>query len=424
MNILSIETSCDETAVSVVEALGDFPTAKYEILGNALFSQVDIHREYGGVFPAIAKREHAATLVPMLEKALQEAKLPEAPHTGLWPEQKEKLGKILEREPGLFEQVLSFYERYNTPTIGLIAVTAGPGLEPALWVGVNFAKALSNIWNVPVVAVNHMEGHVLASLVAKRAEERKNGVAASPQHAAEQRGNGDSTFHLHQIEFPAIGLLISGGHTELIKMSNYSIYEKIGETRDDAVGEAFDKVARLLGLPYPGGPQISALAEIARKNADLTQNHAEVFKLPRPMINSDNLDFSFSGLKTAVLYAIRGKELNEKDRAALAREFEDAAAEVLLKKAEKAVNKFDAKTLILGGGVTANKHIRNTFEKFFRTEYPELKLHIPDPKLSTDNSVMIALAGHARVDSALTPSEAEATIKADGNRSLPEEGLN
>lgn len=412
MNILSIETSCDETAVSIMEALGDFPDAKYEILGDALFSQVDIHREYGGVFPMMAKREHAVTLVPMLEKALREAKLPEAPHAELWPEQKEEVWKILAREPGLADQLLTFHDKYNTPAIGLIAVTAGPGLEPALWVGVNFAKALSLIWNVPVVAVNHMEGHILASLVAKHAEERGTN--------AELRGSGVDTFHLYQIKFPALALLISGGHTELIKMSDWSLYQRVGQTRDDAVGEAFDKVARLLGLPYPGGPQISALAEIARKSAEPTRKFAEK-PLPRPMLDSGDLDFSFSGLKTAVRYAIEGKKLSDGDRQIIARDFEDAAAEVLLAKTRKAVDQFGIRSLILGGGVTANRYVRAEFETFFKHEYPDLKLYLPDPKLSTDNSIMIALAGHARVNQALSPERAAAEIRASGNRSITEE---
>lgn len=390
MNILSIETSCDETAVSVLETLGDFPNAKYEVLGNALFSQIDIHREYGGVFPSLAKREHAATLVPMLEKALEEALLAQAPHAELWPEQKEKIEKLLEREPGLADQLLTFYNEKNTPAIGLIAVTAGPGLEPALWVGVNFAKALSILWNVPVVAVNHMEGHVLASVF--------NGA------------------HLAEIEFPALSLLISGGHTELIKMSDWQHYERVGQTRDDAVGEAFDKVARLLGLPYPGGPEISRLAARARE-ANLPEYH----KLPRPMIDSNDLDFSFSGLKTAVRYAVADKELSEDEKAAVARDFEDAATEVLLKKTQKAVEQLGIKTLILGGGVTANKHIRETFADFFQKEYPDLQLYLPDPKLSTDNSIMIALAGHARATQALNTEDASKKIIANGNRSLTEE---
>ena len=391
MNILSIETSCDETAVSIIEALGDFPDAKYEVLGNALFSQIEIHREYGGVFPSLAKREHAQTIVPMLEKAIQQANIPLAPHAELFPEQKEHVQKLLEREPGLAEQLLSFYERYNTSAVEMIAVTAGPGLEPALWVGVNFAKALSYIWNVPVVAVNHMEGHVLASIFDGK--------------------------RLATLKFPAVSLLISGGHTELIKMSDWSQYEKIGQTRDDAVGEAFDKVARLIGLPYPGGPEISRLAAEARE-ANLPPFKAD---LPRPMLKSDDFDFSFSGLKTSVRYAVEDKDLSESDKRALARDFEDAVTEVLLNKTAKAVAEQNIQSLILGGGVSANTYIRSQFEKYFSKEHPDLDLYLPDPKLSTDNSIMIALAGHARAKQAISADQAVVDIVASGNRSLATE---
>jgi len=164
MNILSIETSCDETAVSIVQADGDFPHATYTILGNSLFSQIDIHREYGGVFPAVAKREHAKTLVPMLEKALSETNLSQEEVSEITEAQHELLQGTLQREPGLAETLTKFLEKNGKPDIGLIAVTSGPGLEPTLWVGINFARALSLMWNIPVVPVNHMEGHVLSSI--------------------------------------------------------------------------------------------------------------------------------------------------------------------------------------------------------------------------------------------------------------------
>lgn len=392
MKILSIETSCDETAVSLIEATGDFPNAEYKILGNSLFSQIDIHREYGGVFPAVAKREHAKTLVPMLKKTLEEglSEIPSKSADSTIPSI-EIVTELLEREIGLFDELKSYCESHAKPDIDLIAVTAGPGLEPTLWVGVNFAKALSLIWNVPVVGVNHMEGHVLSSVF--------DGA------------------HLAKLQFPALSLLISGGHTELIKMDDWSSYQKVGQTRDDAVGEAFDKVARLVGLPYPGGPEISRLASEARGvNLPLFQ------KLPRPMLDSGDLDFSFSGLKTAVRYAVQDKELTEDEIRSVAREFEDSVTEVLLKKTEASINTYNIKSLILGGGVSANSYIRNTFTEFFSREYPDLELYLPDPKLSTDNSIMIALAGHARAALALAPNlESLAPLVASGNRSLSEE---
>lgn len=389
MRILSIETSCDETAVSLVEAKGDFPHATYEILGNALFSQIDIHKEYGGVFPAVAKREHAKTLVPMLEKALGEAGELEASTDS--PDLKD-IETILEREPGLFEQLSSFAERYQRPDIDLIAVTAGPGLEPTLWVGVNFAKALALLWDIPVVGVNHMEGHVLVSVF-----------------------DTEDDAKLADIGFPAISLLISGGHTELILMKDWNQYEKIGQTRDDAVGEAFDKVARLLGIPYPGGPEVSRQAALARK-----QKLSAFAELPRPMINSNDLDFSFSGLKTAVLYAVKGKELTENERLALCRDFEDAVAEVLVKKVKKAIEEHGAKTLIVGGGVAGNQHIKREIETALLYEFPDVTTYFPAPGLSTDNSIMIALSGHANHTRKLSPKGGVA-ITADGNRSLSDE---
>jgi len=386
MIILSIETSCDETAVSIVRADGEFPHATYEVLGNALFSQIDIHREYGGVFPAVAKREHARTLIPMLERALGEAKLSEEP-LSLSPEQTAAIAETLVREHDLAEAFDTFLTTHGRPTIDRIAVTAGPGLEPALWVGINFAKALSIAWNIPVIPVNHMEGHVFVSLF--------DGA------------------HLSRVTFPALALLISGGHTELVLIREWNEYALAGATRDDAVGEAFDKVARMLGLPYPGGPQISKLAEAAR-TAGVTPS----ITLPRPMLTSDDCDFSFSGLKTAVRYAIVDRELSDTFKQEVALEFENAATEVLVAKTRRALDEHDAQTLILGGGVAANTHIRAAFTELFATEYPERTLYLPAPSLTTDNALMIALAAHAR--SAFDAPADLATIFADGNRALHE----
>jgi N6-L-threonylcarbamoyladenine synthase len=388
--ILSIETSCDETAVSLVEAHGDFPHATYDIQGNALWSQIDIHREYGGVFPALAKREHAAIIVPLLEKVISEAEDLQASYTPeILPETEMIVRKLLEREHGLVDQLLTFHSKHGVQEIDLIAVTSGPGLEPALWVGVNFAKALSVLWDVPVIAVNHMEGHILASIYDV---ERDN--------------------QLSDIPFPAISLLISGGHTELILMKNWGQYEKIGQTRDDAVGEAYDKVARLVGIPYPGGPEIARLAEEARK-----RKLPRYAKLPTPMLHSGDLDFSFSGLKTAVRYAVQNKNLSEDEVSALARDFEDTVATVLLKKTLMAIETYGAQTLIAGGGVSANQHLKKMFEATLLINFPEVTAYFPAPGLSTDNSIMIALAGHAKAKNALASNSTD-TIRANGNRSL------
>ena len=390
MLILSIETSCDETAISLVQADSDFPNATYEILGNALHSQIDIHAEFGGVFPQVAKREHALALVPMLIKALTEAELLTEQPTQLKEELTEKITLLLEREDGLAPFLLDFFNKYSLPEIDVIAVTSGPGLEPALWVGISFAKALNAVLNCPVVPVNHMEGHVLASLFDVEID---NAIAP--------------------IKFPAIALLISGGHTELVLMKNWGKYEKIGETRDDAVGEAFDKVARMMKLPYPGGPEIGRRADIARKSN--VPPYKEV--LPRPMLHSNDFDFSFSGLKTSVRYAIDGAELTDEQKNALARDFEDAAVEVLLKKTQKAIDHYHAQTLIIGGGVSANNYLRKTFTETMLTTHPDVEIYLPHRNLSTDNSVMIALAGHAQIATARTAG-AIPLITAAGNRSL------
>ncbi len=388
MIILSIETSCDETAISIVEAVGDFPNATYSVLGNALFSQIDIHREFGGVFPAIAKREHIATILPMLEKALKEANITTEFTPTLSPEETANIHTLLNRENGLADQILHFHQSYGRPPIDAIAVTSGPGLEPALWVGVNFAKALGYLWKTTIIPIDHMEGHILASIF--------------------------DNHHLKAINFPALALLVSGGHTELILITAWGQYEKIGQTRDDAVGEAFDKVARLLGLPYPGGPEIGKMAEEAR-----VANLPEFTKLPHPMIYSGDLDFSFSGLKTAVRYAIEGKNLTDDEKKALARDFEEAAVTVLVHKSIKAIEKYSIQSFILGGGVSANTYLRHAISALSTPQsFPELQVHLPDPALSTDNSIMIALAGHARLKEALSPADFAATIRADGKRSL------
>ncbi|MEX0917849.1 MAG: tRNA (adenosine(37)-N6)-threonylcarbamoyltransferase complex transferase subunit TsaD [Candidatus Paceibacterota bacterium] len=384
MNILSIETSCDETAVSFVRADGDFPNATYTVLGNALRSQIDLHRVYGGVFPNLAKRDHAAIIVPLLTDALTQASMLESTSQKLTALQKDSLSELLAREPGLAEQLITFHETHGVPQVDAVAVTVGPGLEPALWVGVNFARALSQLWNVPVIPANHLEGHILASTFIEN--------------------------KLAELAFPAVALLISGGHTEFLLMRDWTTYEKIGQTRDDAVGEAFDKVARLLGLPYPGGPEISRLAEEAR-----TANYPRVLELTRPMLDSGDLDVSFSGIKTAVRYAVQDQELTHEIQCAIAREFEDAVTEVLVAKARTAIDRVSAQTLILGGGVSANRHIRDMFRATLEAEYPDLALYIPDPSLTTDNSVMIALAGHAHAASAKLPDDLD-SLRAEGNK--------
>lgn len=365
MRILAIETSCDETAVSIVETEGEFPTATYKILGNALYSQIEMHREYGGVYPNVAKREHARTLVPMLKKALDEANVEIHNADPLVGDMRKDIELMLMREGNLASDLIMFAEIIGVPNIDVIAVTEGPGLEPALWVGVNFAKALAMIWKKPLVGINHMEGHVVSSLY----------------------DNGS----LRTVTFPLLSLLISGGHTELVLTKEWGHYALVGQTRDDAVGEAFDKVARLIGLPYPGGPEISRIARQAREEGIVS-----TISLPRPMLNNDDCDFSFSGLKTAVMYAVKAKgALTETDRLMIAREFEDAVTEVLVKKTLRALDETGAQTLAVGGGVSANSFIRSAFDQISKDR--GIMVSFPERSLSTDNAVMIALAAHAKL---------------------------
>ncbi len=368
MKILSIETSCDETAVSIVEATGGLESPNFSVLGNALFSQIEIHKEFGGVFPMLAKREHAKKLSPLLEKVLKQAnyfKTKETLDAINWDEVEE----ILKREEGLFIPFKNLLEKMEKPNVDIISVTSGPGLEPALWVGISFAVALGKVWNLPVIPANHMEGHIASVLV--DSDEKK-------------------------IDFPALALLISGGHTEIVKIDSWGSYKIVGQTVDDAVGEAFDKVARLLGLPYPGGPEISKLAEKAR-----TENLHKTAKFPRPMLSSKDSNFSFSGLKTAVLYYIRdafnGKleNLTDSDKSDIAREFEDSVVEVLTFKVKTILEENNIKTLIIAGGVVANKKIREAFLEL-ASKFDGLVLKTPTKELSTDNSIMIACASYIK----------------------------
>ena len=293
MKILSIETSCDETAISIVDTDGK----EFKVLGNSLLSQIDLHKEYGGVFPTLAKREHSRNLIPVLKQVLEKAGF----ENSKLQTTNDKIKEILNREPELLEQFLKFIPTIQTPDIDAIAVTQGPGLEPALWVGINFAKALSVAWKKPIIPVNHMEGHIFSALL--------------------KEDGKDSKFYIQNLKFPILALLISGGHTQLVLSKKFLEYEIIGETLDDAVGEAFDKTARMLGLPYPGGPEISKLAE---KVGHVTSD----FKFPRPMLRSNTCDFSFSGLKTSVLYTLKKiPELTTEIKQKVAKEFEDVSEE-------------------------------------------------------------------------------------------------
>jgi N6-L-threonylcarbamoyladenine synthase len=342
MKILSIETSCDDTGISIMEVTRGATNASFKVLANNSNSQIKIHISFGGVYPVFAKREHAKNLPIILEASLKQAKL----------------------------------DKKKKP-VDVIAITYGPGLEMCLWEGISFAKNLAKKWNIPLIPVNHMEGHILSVF-----------------------GKSNKKFTIPKIKFPMLSLLVSGGHTQLILIKKWPAstsaslggkqYEIIGESVDDAVGEAFDKVARMLGLPYPGGPQISKLAEEERAKEEKSG-----FSLPRPMLKSKDFNFSFSGLKTAVLYLIKNlgglENINEKTKSKIALEFENAAIECLVYKTAKALETYKIKTLIVAGGVAANKYLKNEMQKLVKRK---IKLFFPTKELAGDNSLMIGIAGY------------------------------
>ncbi len=367
MRILGIETSADDTGIALIEAEGQFGQSfKFQILGNVTSSQ-KIHAQYGGIFPAMAKREHAKNLPTVLEQVLCDA-----------------------NEPA------------SRPSIDAIAVTVGPGLEPCLWTGIAFAQELAKKWNMPVVPVNHMEGHMLISMM---------DIPGSRKSRYRDLRDPDITGRLIGFEYPILALLISGGHTELILMREFGEYEYIGRTRDDAVGEAFDKVARLLGLPYPGGPEISRLAEAARACNEMSSH---CIHLPRPMMHTSSYDFSFSGLKTAVERHIAAHPLQSLDREKLACEFEDSVTDVLVYKTLRAVEEYGANAVVMGGGVSANKYIRLRLAEALAKIGANLL--VCPPEFSTDNGLMIALSGyfHALKKEFLDPNQ----LIANGNLRL------
>lgn len=392
MIILAIETSCDETAISIVKRVRA-KNVKGEVLSHKILSQIDLHRQYGGVFPALAKREHTKAITQLIAEALDEAGLlvERTYNAPLSLTHRHKLEKLLDREPDMFKALTILFESINKPGIDAIAVTRGPGLEPALWVGINCALALNTVWDIPLYPVHHMEGHIIAGIL----------------------NYEDGIYEIPELVSPAIALLISGGHTEMVRFSSLEKYKVIGSTRDDAAGEAFDKVARSLGLPYPGGPEISNLASKARnENIIVPEN----YRLPRPMIYSNDLDFSFSGLKTAVITLIKKVgELDDEKKKMIALEFENAVTDVLVAKVKKACFETSSQTIIVGGGVSANTHIRKALTEMAKTE--DYEIFLPDKKLSTDNGIMIAFAGLLAMEQGRAP---KAKIEAQGNWSLEE----
>ncbi|OGM96389.1 MAG: tRNA (adenosine(37)-N6)-threonylcarbamoyltransferase complex transferase subunit TsaD [Candidatus Yanofskybacteria bacterium RIFCSPHIGHO2_02_FULL_38_22b] len=347
MRILGIETSCDETAVAIIETSGRPSFAKasagkqgtrnIKVLSNVISSQVRLHAKYGGVVPNLAAREHVKNIGHVFRLALKQANL----------SQKSKV-------------------KSQKLPIDLIAVTRGPGLGPALLVGIAFAKAVAWKYDKPIIGVNHLEGHIYSNWL------KPVGV--------------NSKLQIINYKLPILNLIVSGGHTELVLMEGHGKYKIIGETLDDAVGEAFDKVARLLGLGYPGGPLISKLAE---------KGDPEHYPLPSPMIYSKNYNFSYSGLKTAVLYLIRDlnlKKLDNQTKSDIAASFQKAAINVLIKKTLRAAKEYGVDSIMLSGGVSANILLRSEFKKM--AEENNLKYSRPQIEYTGDNAAMIALTGY------------------------------
>ena len=323
MKVLGIESSCDETGVAVYDTARPGAAG---LLAHAVYSQIALHAEYGGVVPELASRDHVRKLLPLIRQTLAEADI-------------------------------------NIDDLDGVAYTAGPGLVGALLVGAGVARSLAWALDLPAIGVHPMEGHLLAPLM-----EDPDPVHGRPQP-------------------PFVALLVSGGHSQLVAVDAIGSYRLLGDTLDDAAGEAFDKTAKLMGLPYPGGPQLAALAE---------QGTPGKFKFSRPMTDRPGLDFSFSGLKTQVLLAWRGSDQTDATRADIARGFEDAVVDTLAIKCERALQAADCDVLVVAGGVGANKRLRARLQAMAAKRGG--RVCFPRPELCTDNGAMIAFAGALRLE--------------------------
>lgn len=321
MIILGIETSCDETAVSLLKARGQ----KITVLANVVASQIDIHKQYGGVVPEVAARHHVLNMLPVLDQALVQAGL---------------------------ERSTAFKK------IKTIAVTVGPGLITSLLVGLETAKTLAYAHRLPIVPVNHIAGHIYANALSQK------------------------------MKFPCLALTVSGGHTMLVLMTGHGRYQTIGNTLDDAAGEALDKAAKLLGLGYPGGPAISAQAALFKKT------NSTGLTFPRPLSEKDNFNFSFSGLKTALLYQVQKDPDWPHKIPEYCYQYQQAIIDSLISKTIRAAQKHKVKSVILAGGVSANQELREQFAKRLQQELPLAKLSIPELNYTTDNAAMVAAAGY------------------------------
>jgi len=314
MRVLAIESSCDESAAAVLDA-------RAGLLAHELFSQIELHRGYGGVVPELASRDHGRRLLPLIERALERADT-------------------------------SMRELHG------VAYTAGPGLIGALLTGASLARSLAYALRLPAIGVHHLEGHLLAALL-------------EPQPPP----------------FPHLALLVSGGHTLLIEVAGIGQYRVLGTSRDDAAGEAFDKTAKLLGLPYPGGPQLAEIATAGRPGA---------FSFPRPMLDRPGLEFSFSGLKTAVRHALHGRELTAQLCADVARAVQEAIVETLVAKSLRALEYTGLTALVVSGGVSANRLLRERLDTAALRN--GTRVYYPRIEFSTDNAAMIAIAGLKRLE--------------------------
>ncbi|OGL59255.1 tRNA (adenosine(37)-N6)-threonylcarbamoyltransferase complex transferase subunit TsaD [Candidatus Uhrbacteria bacterium RIFCSPHIGHO2_12_FULL_46_13] len=362
ITILGLETSCDETAAALVRAEKNKDNYRFGILKNIVYSQIPSHRKYGGVVPEVAAREHAVRL-PLILKSLGD-------EYG-----KKKLQKMVDA----------------------IAVTNGPGLVTSLLVGVEVARTMSYAWQKPLVPVNHLEGHVYANLLCANSQIRnprlRRGFDGQAKSLPRRRAG-----EIRNFSFPLLVLIVSGGHTELVLMKKHLSYKLLGSTRDDAAGEAFDKTAKLLGLPYPGGPALAMLA---------SRGNPTAIAFPRPMLEQNNLDFSFAGLKTAVaiylqkhhpdkLENVRMTELKAKTVADVAASFQAAVVETLVGKTLHAAEKYRPQTMALAGGVAANLALRYELHATLAQQFPKINLLVPELAYTTDNAAMIAAAGAVR----------------------------
>ncbi|MFH1564477.1 MAG: tRNA (adenosine(37)-N6)-threonylcarbamoyltransferase complex transferase subunit TsaD [bacterium] len=376
MFILGIETSCDETSTSVVE----IKRGGFNIISNIISSQITIHKKYGGVVPELAARKHTENIIPVVDETLSK----------LFPHYKGGKGGFKGSDI-----------KFKKPDA--IAVVCGPGLATSLMVGVETAKTLAWTWKIPLIPINHLEAHICANWLPQKNFDmgsREPSLATAKARASTRPSLA------RDVKFPALCLLISGGHTELILIKDFKKYKIIGETVDDAVGEAFDKVAKFLNLSYQGGPNVAKQAQKGDKNK---------IKFPRPLIKSNDFNFSFSGLKTAVSQTVSPPDKGGWGVSDICASFQQAVIDVLICKTIKAAKKYKVKTIMLAGGVASNDELRKQMSEKIKSELPKVNFTFPDKEFCTDNAAMVAVAGYFYYDKKLKPYNLE---KVDVNPNL------